>query len=166
VQNLIVRNTAGEGTALYLDGNAAPFVLVANTIADNVSVSGVGGNGLGGTIYQGFAQVNYYNNLIIAPPASTALRYESLFAQPTPTIIDNDVFPYEGTPIDGACAIAPGTNGNLSADPQLTRNDHLRPSSPAIDAGDNAAPLLPATDLSGNPRIVNRIVDLGAFEHS
>ena len=42
---------------------------------------------------------------------------------------------------------------------------YLLPDSPAIDAGDNS--LIPAgsiTDLAGRPRIVNAIVDLGAYE--
>jgi hypothetical protein len=42
---------------------------------------------------------------------------------------------------------------------------HLSLGSPCIDAGDNAA--LPPDiefDLDGNPRIVNRIVDMGCYE--
>src|SRR5262249_42179122 len=47
---------------------------------------------------------------------------------------------------------------------------HLRMSSPAIDAGDNAAPSLPPVDLDGQPRIADgngdsdARVDLGAYE--
>ncbi|MFC1976188.1 PKD domain-containing protein [Chloroflexota bacterium] len=42
---------------------------------------------------------------------------------------------------------------------------HLRPSSPAIDAGNNNfVPAEVTTDLDGNPRINNDIVDMGAYE--
>jgi hypothetical protein len=47
---------------------------------------------------------------------------------------------------------------------------HLQPRSPSIDAGDNSAPNLPATDLDGNTRIQDgnadgsAIVDQGVYE--
>jgi len=42
---------------------------------------------------------------------------------------------------------------------------HLQPGSPCIDTGDSdAVPPDIITDLDGNPRIVNEIVDMGAYE--
>jgi len=44
-------------------------------------------------------------------------------------------------------------------------NLHLLPNSPCIDAGSNSAlPSALATDLDGNPRVENSIVDMGAYE--
>ena len=46
----------------------------------------------------------------------------------------------------------------------------LLPGSPAIDAGNNAAPQIPAADLDGNPRIADgngdgtARIDMGAYE--
>jgi hypothetical protein len=40
----------------------------------------------------------------------------------------------------------------------------LLPGCPAINAGDNNASGLPATDQRGNPRIAGNAVDIGAFE--
>lgn len=71
----------------------------------------------------------------------------------------------------------PGT-GNIDADPLFadadgaddvigTEDDDLRllPGSPCIDAGDNSMiPQSVTTDLGGNPRIINEIVDMGAYE--
>jgi predicted outer membrane repeat protein len=65
------------------------------------------------------------------------------------------------------CALY-GLNNIVNQDPLLVDpnagNFRLFPGSPAIDMGENAAPNLPATDLDGNPRIVNSIVDMGAYE--
>ena len=64
--------------------------------------------------------------------------------------------------------------GNIDADPLFAdpgRGDyHLRPGSPCIDAGTNAAPNLPGSDLEGDPRVMdgNRdgtaVVDMGVDE--
>ncbi len=60
----------------------------------------------------------------------------------------------------------PGT-GNIFTDPLFIGADNLRlsPDSPCIDAGNNdAVPVGITVDLDGNPRIVNEIVDMGAYE--
>jgi hypothetical protein len=66
--------------------------------------------------------------------------------------------------------------GNIDADPLFvdadgidnivgTEDDNLRLllGSPCIDAGDNSVVTVP-TDLDGNPRIANYVVDMGAYE--
>ncbi|MFX1410252.1 MAG: choice-of-anchor Q domain-containing protein [Promethearchaeota archaeon] len=57
--------------------------------------------------------------------------------------------------------------GNIDADPffvdAANADYHLLLDSHCIDAGDNTA-VTSGTDLDGNPRIVNGIVDIGAFE--
>ncbi|GAG35257.1 unnamed protein product, partial [marine sediment metagenome] len=59
--------------------------------------------------------------------------------------------------------------GNINADPLFVNvanvDYHLQASSPCIDAGDNTAiPPSVVVDLDGNPRIINGIVDMGAYE--
>jgi parallel beta-helix repeat protein len=74
----------------------------------------------------------------------------------------------------------PGT-GNIKADPMFVDEAggdlHLQPGSPCIDAGDNSAPALPATDIDGDDRKIDDptvadtgngtppIVDVGADEY-
>lgn len=59
-------------------------------------------------------------------------------------------------------------SGNFDADPLFVdpANDdfHLASGSPCIDAGDDAAPNLPATDIDCDSRIIRLHVDIGADE--
>ncbi len=60
--------------------------------------------------------------------------------------------------------------GNLDADPRFVdpANDNLRlqSDSPALDAGNNSAlPPGVVTDMDGNPRIFNAVIDMGAYEY-
>ena len=95
----------------------------------------------------------------------------------TPTISYSDI---EGCGSSAAWDTSFGTDGggNIDAEPLLanpngpdgmagTEDGNLRllPGSPCIDAGDNTAvPAGVTTDLDGNPRISNSVVDMGAYE--
>jgi hypothetical protein len=62
-----------------------------------------------------------------------------------------------------------GTNGNICFDPLFVNSNegdyHLLPDSPCINTGDpNYIPEPNETDLDGNSRIVNGVVDMGAYE--
>ncbi len=61
--------------------------------------------------------------------------------------------------------------GNINADPLFfnpsANNYHLQTGSPCIDTGSNiAVPSWLTTDIEGNPRILNGVVDMGAYEYS
>jgi hypothetical protein len=164
IQNLIVRNSAGEGTALFLAANVPLMVAVNNTIADNFSASPACGSCSGATIYEQYAPAGFYNNLIIGPVGTTVLRCVSVNPPPPATDVDNDVFASAGMVADGTCPITVGQSGNFSADPRFTADFRLLDSSQAANAGDNAAPLLPKLDFAGRVRISDIRVDLGVFE--
>ena len=57
---------------------------------------------------------------------------------------------------------------NIISDPMFINpsddNFHLKPNSPCIDSGYNESISLTETDMDGNYRISNGIVDLGAYE--
>jgi predicted outer membrane repeat protein len=59
-----------------------------------------------------------------------------------------------------------GGNVNLSVDPQFARIFNLQIGSPCLQIGDAAAPGLAgiSTDLAGQPRFQDGLVDLGAYE--
>jgi parallel beta-helix repeat protein/predicted outer membrane repeat protein len=69
-----------------------------------------------------------------------------------------------------------GGTGNINTDPLFVNagagNFHLQSGSPCIDAGDNTAPSLPATDFEGDPRSLDgdddgvATVDMGVDESS
>ena len=90
----------------------------------------------------------------------------------------NNCIVYYNTALDGAnynsstfsysCTTpAPSGIGNITNDPQFVNaaigDNRLSTNSPCIDKGDNAS-VLETTDLDGNPRIVNGLVDMGAYE--
>lgn len=59
-----------------------------------------------------------------------------------------------------------GVDGNITGNPLFVAEGdyHFLAGSPCIDAGTNQPWMTSATDLDGNPRIVNSIVDIGAYE--
>src|SRR5262249_18256599 len=119
-----------------------------------------------------------YNNIIVAKPGQTTFFCGNSGTTPSPVVNSSDVFSEGGLAYGGTCVDQTGSRSNLSVDPLFVRNAvadipgdyHLRMSSPAIDAGDNAAPSLPPVDLDGQPRIADgngdsdARVDLGAYE--
>jgi hypothetical protein len=116
------------------------------------------------------SQQIYENNILVNNTVGLQVDFGSTANDPTWK--NNDVF--GNTTEYSGIADLTGTTGNISMDPlfvNLAGSDfHLQAGSPAIDAGDNAAPGLPAKDFDGNDRILdgkgncNPIVDMGAFE--
>jgi hypothetical protein len=170
IENLISNNQADTGGGIYWSN--PPKSMINNTIADNDARQGSG-------IFAGgsFGPPLIENNIIIAKLGQVAVFGGDFFnpAQP-PIMKNNNVFSPQGLAYGGIFPSQTGINGNISTDPLFinpTEGDYrLRPGSPSIDAGDNAAPNLPVTDLDGNPRIQDgngdgaAVVDMGAYEAS
>jgi len=174
VQNLIAGNSAGEGGGVYwlVPSGARGPRLVNNTIADNLATVA----GRGSAVFADGFDVNasLVNNVLVAPAGQTAL-YCGNFNDPNPPSVRfNDVFAGNAVAYGGICTDQSGVNGNRSADPMFVapaNGDYrLQAGSVAMDAGDSTAADVPATDLDGEPRVVDGdsdgvvVVDMGAWE--
>jgi Abnormal spindle-like microcephaly-assoc'd, ASPM-SPD-2-Hydin len=144
--------------------------MINNTFVFNRVVNGGEGSAL---FLNGFYNNSILeNNLFIARNNQTksAVYCSNQFSSTPPVLRNNDAYSAAGNGFGLVCSGSAGTNGNISTDPKFTIGYKLEGGSPAIDAGDNAAPDLPTRDLAGNQRVVNgnggptAIVDMGAYE--
>jgi parallel beta-helix repeat protein len=170
VQNLFYGNTGSQASAIYflVPSGAAGPKLVNNTLVGSAGAATVVAAG-----FDGLARFD--NNVVVGAAGQTAVLCDGQFGPSFPIFTQNDAYSPGGTGLGGTCAPQGNQNGNISADPLFTGaaagNYRLTGASPAIDAGDNAAPNLPATDLAGSPRIVDgngddvATVDMGAYEY-
>ena len=165
VNNFVRKNTSSTsgGGVFHANGSAGPAsYFLNNTIIENQATTGPG-------IRIESSGPRLTNNLVTGPPGQPAVSCAG--AMP-PIFSHNDVYSGGAPPYDG-CSDPTGTAGNISADPQ-TSPDHGEPrsDSPVVDAGDNAAPSLPATIHVpyGRPRVADgdgdgvAVVDIGNWE--
>jgi hypothetical protein len=166
VQNLFINNSSPQGGAVYylVPSGANGPTLVNNTFFGNSATTG-----MGSAVYANDFDVpsHLYNNIIDEVSSQTAVYCANLNSSTPPVFLNNDVFATGGANYGGICTDQTGSNGNISANPMFVKaakNLQLQAGSPAIDAGTNSAPDLPKKDLAGKPRIVNQIIDMGAYE--
>ncbi|QEH34974.1 putative outer membrane protein pmp20 precursor [Aquisphaera giovannonii] len=156
-------NSSGDnGGGVYNDGNAT---LTGCTISGNSS----GRNG-GGLATSNYGATTLSNTIIAGNTAGTGPDVAGVVASPGNNLIGeaDGSSGWVGTDLTGTVAaplnpvLAPlGDYGGP------TRTMALLPGSPAIGAGSNA--LIPdgvTTDQRGLPRVVDGVVDIGAFESS
>jgi hypothetical protein len=171
VQNLIVNNSAPQGGGIYY---LVPSGALGPTLVNNTFTRNRASSGQGSAVYANNFDVpsHLYNNIINAVSGQIAVYCGNLNSTTPPVFFNNDVFATGGTTYGGICSDQTGSNGNISDDPLFISANNLRlgPGSPAIDAGDNAAPGLPTKDLDNKPRKVDGdsdgtvTIDMGAYE--
>jgi serine protease len=168
--NIITRNRAsnGGGIAWLVPQSTTGPRVINNTLALNTARHG------SAVFADGFdAAARLVNNVIFSVGDAWTIECSALYDAGPPVIRHNDVFNIGGPGVyGGACADHTGVNGNISADPlfvSATGDDfHLRPSSPAIDAGESTG--VPTVDIDGESRPVDgdgdgvARVDMGADE--
>ena len=170
-------SSAHYGGGAYLHSHSTGTVNITNnSLRGNSAVSG---GGLYVAIYEEFAILNIYNNIIWGNTATTAGGdlYANDDADGNAIAIEVNLFYNDfnefGINVGGNTLFQ---GNNINQDPLLTVDLHLLAGSPAIDAGDNNAPDLPATDFDGDHRRIDDstipdtgsgtapIVDMGADE--
>ena len=117
-----------------------------------------------GTIESSASNCIFWDNETTAGATSRAFSYNSE-TQPNSLTIFNSI-----DELNFAYGMVTGTTNISNSSPMFTdalNNDFtLQVGSPAIDTGDNSfIPSGVTTDLNGNVRIMNGIVDLGVFEY-
>jgi predicted outer membrane repeat protein len=182
--DLALTNVIISGNAASGDGGAIHQWYGATTLT-NVTISGNRASNDGGGIYQSFGKLTWRNTIVARNEAETGsdlyqrndaetssdmLRYLRRLSSSHSLIGDGS----------GQSDLRNGVHGNLVGihanpiDPQFVSIDgtdwtkwdlHLRPTSPAINAGDKSLiPKRVRTDVAGNKRVFGASVDIGAYE--
>jgi predicted outer membrane repeat protein len=161
-------NITFSGNTANWDGGGISNRWSSSPILTNVTFSGNSANNQGGGMSNSDNSNPALSNVILwgntAPNGASIWNDSS-----TPQISYGDIQDCGGSGSwDSACGVDGG--GNIEADPLFVDaangNLRLQDSSPAINAGNNAAlPPGVLTDLDGNPRFVRVVVDLGAYEN-
>ena len=161
LDNLVAKNTsASQGAGVWVNTSSNLF-LINNTITANTS----SGNG-GGVAFQVSGVVeslNVYNNIIWGNTANGNGGDVYLAGTGQKKVFDfNDA--------DSLYGVWDIAVNNKDVSPQffdpVNGDYHIQSTSPCKDAGTNAAPSLPLTDMDGGPRIANGTVDMGCYEFS
>jgi len=169
VNNLIAQNRACTGGALYWINPSGSGVttFVNNTIADNA------GGSQPGLYMSGVGSANRFINNVISGTSGPVVFCQSTSWATAPAFDSSDVFSGALTPYGGSCTDQTGVSGNISVNPAysnpLAGDYSIGSLSPLVDAGNNAAPYIPPTDLAGGPRIASAAgapdrIDIGAYE--
>jgi len=155
-------NSAYFGGGIHIGDGASNSLVVNCTIVSNYSQN------LGGGVYvKDKVDTNTFLNCII---------YSNACANGSSTngnIYDN-WYPTNSSPIFSYCCstsnrtFSSGINNNTTNEPIMTdwanQNYRLRMRSPCVNTGTNQDWMTNAVDLEGHARILNNIVDMGAYE--
>ena len=156
--------TSLRGGAIYSNFNSSPILLNC-TISNNEA-------GLdGGGIYNWTESSPIITNCILWKNTASSLGNE-IFNDGDlciPTISYSDVLDSNGSGVNWDNTLGIDGGGNIDKEPSFIApnngNHRLSSDSPCIDTGDPDSEFPPdATDLDGNPRVINGIVDMGAYE--
>jgi hypothetical protein len=186
VNNTLIGNSTGNysaGGGLYVrlssyNSEDATINIINNTITRNSCDGDIDGNGGGGVsirLYSNSHKANIFNNIIFnnnSDGNGNDLFIDNDgnddFFKSEVQIFNNDFDKSDqGIYIQIPFSIDPSNLDNINPlflDSE-NYNFHLNELSQCINKGNNLAPQLPATDQDGQPRIVDEIVDMGAYEY-
>jgi hypothetical protein len=142
-------NSANDSGGMYLSSNSSSLVNV--TFSGNSAgwAGGIGVYGATASLANCILWGNTSHQIYNSPSSATTINFSLVQG---------------GCPTGSTCVPPPLTDDPLFVD-AAGSDLRLRPDSPAIDAGDNAAvPEGVTTDLAGWARVINGRVDMGAYE--
>ena len=133
------------------------------TASDSV-IAGGPDIGVGAWSYQ--TSTLHLTNLTIFDHADLGVLYRGFGAEST---LYNTIVYDSTTLIDSSSGIMTSGGNLLGVDPEFVDpanlDCRLRAGSPALNGGDNSPPGgLGPTDVQGNPRVLDGVVDVGAYE--
>jgi predicted outer membrane repeat protein len=178
VNNLFFNNEANSGGAIYNnnyygDNDPGDGYFLNNTIVYNSAKEH--GGGIWASLKNDEKHYEFYNNILIGNEAligsdlyiDNVNDSDPLFPITYKIDLYNNDFDFTGSYFASPIDIDPSNLNNM--DPLFVDAENgdyrLSADSPCINVGDNNAPDLPATDILGNARIAEGIVDLGAYEY-
>ena len=162
VDNLAVMNTAtnttSKGGGIWVNPTST-LNMVNNTIYGNSSLGTGGGVAV---IIAGTSELlNVYNNIIWGNTATVSGGDVWLSGTGQKKIFSNN----DADNLYGVWDLA---QNNIDLSPKffdpVNGDFHIQTTSPCRSVGTITAPSLPSTDLEGNPRMVNGLVDIGCYQ--
>ena len=171
--NLVPQRACTSGFAGFsISGGEARNVLVENCrTLDDKSASSVGLCVDGGTVINATVVGNSAVNGATAGFYQTAgavtntLVWANVSEGETPIYLTQTGGALSHCCVNGLPA-AKDADGNFAADPVFKKDTWtLSGASPCVNAGVNAEWMAEATDLAGDPRILNKTVDIGCYEN-
>lgn len=174
--NIITDNSSGfngGGVSIIYPDSAT---LTNNTITGNsVYKDGFDGGGVCIYIDENSSIVNIYNNILWNNTADD--QGDDLYIDndgnddfiPSTVNLYNNNFNQSSTGLSFVIPFSIDPSNLNNADPLFVDSDnrdyHLIQGSLCVDVGDNNAPALPGKDKEGSPRLMDSVVDMGAYEY-
>ncbi|MFC1492875.1 choice-of-anchor Q domain-containing protein [candidate division KSB1 bacterium] len=164
---IISDNTADAGGGIHIHFYSNP-IITNTTICGNTATNTY--YNAGGGFYSDDSDPKLVNSIVWDNSPQEIIFFPTVYSGSI-TISYSNIQGGKGGIITNPNTTVNWLEGNIDADPNFIGASvhplQLSPSSPAINAGnpDTTGLALPRIDLAGNPRILDGIIDMGAYEY-